>query len=359
MNEIEFMTECSKDPTWEHNNVNLISMDFIHGSEENLSQVRQGGIDNANLLKIYESIATHGQKIPITIEDSGVKNEKGQTVYNLVDGGHRYLAIKKLRKKNPNRFSVIRAYKQQFSSSWSRRIYQNGGNDHQLPAKANTNNDQTHFLHEVVHVGIAGAPAKIASLLNSSGRNMTDPKRYKNDLKSALKLGYPNISSREQNRVVDQFLKKLPGKFKTWDTDRVTDDFYDWVENSQVTLPAKHQLIMIREPNHVMHSAAGNSLSATLAKEMSDCNTIAIVWSNRTDGKTVSDLNEARLDTIRRINLLNSHDKIKRGKKLINRVFIAPQKLEAKTLETGFYEVLENKNNKRFTVNIHASGWTA
>jgi len=358
MNNMQFMRACAKDPTWEDTNVRTVSMDFIRGSEESLSQIRQGGIDNSHLSELQDSIIMHGQQVPITIEDTGTKSEDGQTVYKLIDGGHRYLAISKLRKKNGHdlRWSLIRANIKQFANDFERTSYQIEANDHTLPSKNNTNEDAALWLNDVVNVGISGAPAVIADLHNSMGRNKTDPDGYEKDLKAAVSQQYPNMGMRRRNAVVKKFLSTIPGKFRTWDSEKANMELRHWVDESANTnLPDEHVLISIRETNHVFHNSAGNSLSATL--ENSNKNVVAVVWTNKTNGKTVKDIDEARIETIRKINQLNYHPKLGRGKKLVDRVFIAPQKLDGTTSETGFYEVPVNSGNGNFTLSIATKGW--
>jgi len=358
MNRIEFILNL-QDPEWETANVKTMSLDFIEGSEKSLSQIRQGGIDNSHLSEIQDSIVLKGQEVPITIEDSGTTNEHGQTVYKLVDGGHRYLAISKLRKKNPRnpKYWVIRAYVHPgFSSDFERVQYQHKANDHTLPSKSNGNEDASLWLTDLVHKGINGAPPNLQALFNSAGRNKTDPDGYETDLQNAVSFNFPNMGTRRRNGIVRNFLKKMPGKFKTWDGERVRSEFLQYVADTESAhLPEKYALALVREVNHVFHSAAGNCLSATASPKDKDRDVVAIVWTNKTNGRKTSDIDYDRIESIRKINELNSHNRLGRGKKLIDRVFIAPQKLDDNE-EEGFYEVLLTGNNK-FSLSIPTKGW--
>jgi len=358
MNKIQFILETTKDPFWESNNVRTISVDFIEGSEQSLSQVRQGGIDNSHLSELQDSIILRGQEVPITVEDTGLKNDLGQTVYKLIDGGHRFLAIAKLRKNNKHdlRWSVIRAYVTQFQDDFERVQYQHKANDHTLPAKNNSNDDAVLWLNDLVHSGFAGAPPNLQELLNSTARNKTDPDKYENDLRDALSFQFPNMGNRRRNNIVRNFMKKIPGKFRTWDGDRVRASLLRHVVNTEnTTLPEKYTFALVREVNHVFHSAAGNCLSATSNSKDKDRDIVAIVWTNKTSGRKSSDIDNDRVESIRKINELNSHNRLGRGKKLINRVFIAPQKLDDNE-ETGFYEV-ELAGNNRFSLSMPTAGW--
>lgn len=333
-------------------------MDFIEGSEQSLSQVRQGGIDNSHLSELQDSIILRGQEVPITIEDTGETNELGQTVYKLIDGGHRFLAITKLRKKNKHdlRWSVIRAYVTQFQDDFERVQYQHKANDHSLPAKSNSNDDAVLWLSDLVHSGFTGAPPNLVALLDSTARNKTDPDAYEQDLREALSFQFPDMGSRRRNNIVRGFMKKIPGKFKTWDGERVRASLLRHVMNTEgTTLPEKYTFALVREVNHVFHNAAGNCLSATSNNKDKDRDIVAIVWTNKTSGRKSSDIDNDRVETIRKINELNSHNRLGRGKKLVNRVFIAPQKLDDNE-EIGFYEVPMTGNNK-FSLSMSTRGW--
>lgn len=357
MNNIQFIVETAKDPDWESNNVKTISMDFIEGSEESLSQVRQGGINNSHLSDLQDSIILHGQQVPITVEDSG-KDDNGNTVYKLVDGGHRWVSIRKLGKKNKHdvRWSVIRARIKAFKDEHERVQYQHSANDHTLPAKNNSNSDAALWLNKLVYKGIDGAPDHLKALLNSAGRNKTDAEAYEQDLGIALSDQFPDMGVRKRNNIVQGFMKKMPGKYKTWDSERAIESFKVQVrEMKNVNLPEKYSIVSVREPNHVFHSAAGNSLTSTKEKGDKDREIVALVWTNKTTGKSDADINRDRDNTISKINDLNSHNRLSRNKKLINRVFIAPQKLDD-NVETGFYEVPLNSHNK-FSQKIPSNGW--
>jgi len=358
MNRIEFILNLQK-KNWESANVQYISLDFIEGSEKSLSQIRQGGIDNSHLSEIQDSIVLKGQEVPITVEDTGVTNEHGQTVYKLIDGGHRYLAMSKLRKKNPRNptYWLMKTYVHPgFSSDFERVQYQHKANDHTLPAKSNGNEDASLWLADVVYSGIAGAPPNLQALLNSAGRNKTDPDGYEKDLQNAVSYQFPNMGTKRRNNIVRGFLKKMPGKFRTWDGDRVRSELSRYISDTDsVQLPEKYAIALVREVNHVFHGAAGNSLAATTAREDKDRDIVAIVWTNKTNGRKTSSIDNDRIESIRKINELNSHNRLGRGKKLIDRVFIAPQKLDDNE-EEGFYEVSLTGNN-RFTLSIPTKGW--
>ena len=179
MNQQQFLLYTSQDCEWETNNVRRISIDFIHGSEEASSQVRQGGIDNQHLSELQDSLVRIGQEVPITVEITGLKNEKGQTIYRLIDGGHRYLAFQNLRKKNKNdlRWTMIRAYITEFNNEYERNQYQYHANEHTLPAKSNSNDDVALWLNYLITTGFPGAPPKLQKLKDSQHRNRTEPQK--------------------------------------------------------------------------------------------------------------------------------------------------------------------------------------
>ena len=349
MNRIQFIKKIMSSPEWETKNVKTISLNYIQGEETSLSQVRQGGIDNSHLKEVQDSIKTKGQEVPITVEDIG-KDENGNTTYKLIDGGHRFLAIKKLRDSNKadknrmSRWSVIRAHVTEFESDYERKQYQYDANEHTLPAKSSGPSDHATWLKELVYDGFVGAPANLNKLHRSSHRNKTDPTQYEQDLREALSFQFPDLGDRKRNSAVRSFLNGVPGKFKTWDSERAQEALKKHVNNSKtVCLPDKYKFVAIRETNHVFFAAAGNSLAATLSKEDRNREIVAIIWTNKTRGKENKDIDNARRETLHKINALNSHHMINRNKKLISRVFVAPQKLDD-YVEEGFYEVTLNKN---------------
>ena len=363
MNKRQLDIELAKDHKFIDNHVETLLINQIDGSEEAKSQVRQGGIDNAHLFELMDSIVSHGQMVPITVEKLKDEDDDGPALYKLADGGHRFLALEKLRKnalkgnKNSVFYATIRARIMNFADEYARQSYQLEANDHSPPAKSTTNDDAFYWLHKLVDGGIVGAPPELAALQGSQRRNIDDAAAYKNDLTKAVETQFPDFGKRRLGAIVRKFLTAVPGKLRGWNSDRATSEFEKFVEDTgiNITTAAGYSLIMIREKNHVFQTCAGNALVQTSGMLNKDRINVAIVWYHKTAGKTFKELDEARCETIRKLNELNAHNKLARGKRFIDEVFIAPQKQED-IEEKGFYHV-QKTGQRRFALHVPAKGW--
>jgi len=362
MNKRQLDIELAKDHKFIDDYVETLLIEQIDGSEEAKSQVRQGGIDNTHLSELMDSIVSHGQLVPITVEKLKDEDDDGPASYKLVDGGHRFLATKRLHKNalkgNKNsKYASIRAHIKTFPDEFARQSYQLDANDHSPPAKSTTNDDALYWLHKLVDGGIVGAPESLVALQNSHHRNIDDAADYKKDLTKTVETQFPSLGQRRVGTIVKNFMKEIPGKLRTWNSARATEEFEKFVDYNDIdiTTAAGYSLIMIREKNHVFQTCAGNALVQTSGMLNKDRINVAIVWSNQTAGKTFKELDEARCETIRKLNELNAHNKLGKGKRFIDEVFLAPQKQED-IEEKGFYHVPKT-GQRRFALHVPAKGW--
>jgi hypothetical protein len=199
---------------WVRKNVLDIDLQYIE-KESGGTQVRQDGTDSTHVEQLCHSILTFGQRVPITVEIVG-KRENGTTIYRIVDGNHRYKTIKKLHKDNPNDadYFTIKVIVKKFKDDYARIKYQTEANAHETPVKVSTTSDALVVMKSIIDVGLPGAPKVISKLHGSAGRNISEPSKYEKDLKSALKELFPGLSAKQRASVTRNLQgKELPGKF--------------------------------------------------------------------------------------------------------------------------------------------------
>jgi len=364
-------------PGWEANNVGVVALVSILGNVST-SQVRQDGTDPNHTEELSHSIVTFGQKVPVTVEQVGT-DDQGNPTYRLVDGNHRYDAIRKLRKLNPAdaRWAVIKIFVKKFRNDWERTHYQSEMNAHETPAKLSTTSDAVVTLHNVILNGLQGAPAVVGNLHNSQGRNVTEPGKYAKDLNKAVKLLFPGFSAKQRKSVVRQLQgKRLPGKFGRWTAPEVKEAFIAWADSADMAYDEEF-LHTVKNTNYVdwqllarcfaaksdaMEGTPYNSVRQRLWEDQQpSCNTVIVFWSD-VAGKDNKALNEQRVKIIEKINKRNSSWMLRMFKgmglvKIVDRILIAPQKRDKGCAEFGFFEVPVNSKGQFSTTLIAKSGW--
>ena len=345
MNKEQYDGACANTPNWDKNNVSNIELTHIIGAGGATAQVRQGGLDNGHVTALVESIFTQQQKVPVTVEDVG-KRPDGTTQYRLVDGEHRYRAIMKLNSANPNdhRWKHIKAVTKIFSDDWKRLEFQSKSNNHGLPSKGNANSDAALMLGHVVDGSIPGLPASLKSLAGSHGRNSTSPAKYLTDLQKALKTLYPQMPAQKRKVVAKAFIRTIPGKMRNYSASDAKADFDEWAGNTNVALTSPYKVHTVKNYNYIDWQLIAR-LFATKSDTQNNCNITVIYWSD-IQGKDHDALDRHREDMISKINKRNASSMLKKGRRLTDRVFMAPQKQNSNCDEHGFYEVEMDKNGK-------------
>ena len=198
------------------------------------------------------------------------------------------------------------------------------------------------------------------------------PKQYREALIRFVKQTF-GWTSKVSARTVDKFLKKLPGKLKNYTSDSVLKEFEKYAKeyapnDMEISVKRVRGREKVEFPNmkvfklgnvqHVFPNVTGNTFKAKT--EESDDKSVVIIWDNDTIGKDFSDLDRSRKDMIEKINKANASDLLKRGRNLVDRVFIGPQKLDEKNgrtpIEKGFMEIKRNSKG-RFTTKLPGCGW--
>tara|TARA_B100000941_G_C28463456_1_gene532097 strand:- start:192 stop:1319 length:1128 start_codon:yes stop_codon:yes gene_type:complete len=353
------------DASWIRKNVLHIKLQYIE-EESGGTQVRQDGTDSTHVEQLCHSILTFGQQVPITVEIAGERDD-GTTIYRIVDGNHRYKTIKKLNKddSSDHRWREVQAIIKKFKNDYERIKYQTNANAHETPVKVSSDSDALVVLKNIIDVGLPGAPKVISDLHGSAGRNLTDPRAYEKDLKAGLKVLFPGLSNRQRSSVVRKLQgKELPGKFGRWTAGLAQEEFITWAENEEEININNDFLHTVKNLNYIdwqLIARVFASRSDDQEKQNSENENIVIMYWSEISNKNNSELNEHRRKMIDKINKRNNswflkHFKGKRAK-VIDRVFIAPQKRDSKCEELGFYEVKKNKKGNFASSKLPTRGW--
>lgn len=373
MNKDQYYKSLSRDPQWTRKNVVLINTDFVQGADLVKSQIRQGDIISSHVSDLIDSLYERGQEIPITVEVVE-GDDSAQTVYRPVDGMHRLEALERLREKYPDRseFSLVRAEIKEFDDKAQRVLYQIECNNHNtLPAKSNNDADAALVIDKVARGVLPGLDKDLQGK-SAEKLNRTNPAGYRAALVKFVKATF-GWDTKPAEKTVDKFLKQLPGKLKNYTSDSLLKDFSKYAkENASSGLPVEitrrggkekviftgTQVFKLGSTQHVFPNITGNTFKAKT--EDGDTSSVVIIWDNTTIGKDFSDIDATRKQMIQRINEANASALLKRGCKLVDKVFIGPQKLDEangrEPIERGFIEVGKTSRGK-FSTDFPKCGW--
>lgn len=347
--------------------VEKIAIGSIEASSSK-SQVRQAGELKAHVESLIEEIEFIGQQVPITIEEKP-KNSDGTSPYRIVEGNHRYAAIKKLwETTGDSRYATIKAVRKVFGSDYERIEYQIKANNHTGASLKSSTADAVVVLKSFVfsEKPLSGAPPDIRRLHNSARFNVTDPASYEKMLKKAVIIHWPDYNNKKVSRIVKNFLTdpKLPGKFASLDNNTARADFEEWAQSEEVcvgpvTREGKelYSILPIKNDNWIDYSLMGLAFREKTESSVG-CNhkNIAVIFWKDIAGKTFADLDEHRVKMIEKINKRNASPILKRGTKMIDEIYIAPQKRDGCD-EVGFYKVPLTSRGQFSTKQIPDSGW--
>lgn len=348
--------------------VENLGIDRINSTSSD-SQVRQAGERRSHVENLAEEIEARGQEIPITVEILP-KNHDGTSQYKVVEGNHRLATFKYLLKTTGDtRYATIKAVIKSFNNDYERLKYQIEANNHTGVALKGSVDDAMVVLKSFVFgkQPISGAPPIIRRLHGSASLNVRDPEAYKTMLTKAVKSLWPDYNSKKRNRIVTRFLldPKLPGKFASFDAKSVRDQFHDWAEAENEVLGAVstdgqelYSILPIKNDNWIDHSLMGLAFREKTESQVKEHHrNIAVIFWKDIAGKTFGELNEHRKKMISKINKRNDSRVLKRGVKMIDAIYIAPQK-RGECDEKGFYKVPLTSRGRSFsTKQIPDSGW--
>jgi hypothetical protein len=364
MKESTFMNNIQTIKNWERDNVLNIDLAYI-SKESSATQVRQDGTDSTHIQQLSHSVVMFGQKVPITVEIFG-QRQNGTTKYRIVDGNHRFATLKRLNKENPNdaRYYTIKVFIKDFKDDFERLTYQTNANSHETPSKLSTIGDALVVLKNIINNGLPGAPHEVALLHGSAGRNLSEPASYERDLKKATNILFKGLSSKQRTAVVRNLQgKELPGKFARWTASNLRDEFTNWFEfggrflnNDFLHSVKNHNYVDWQLIARVFASRSDDSY----AQESNNENIVVMYWAD-ISGKNNTDLDAHRRKMLKLINKRNNSWFLKSFRrkrvKLIDRVYIAPQKRDLSCEESGFWEVQKNTKGDFSLTKIPTKGW--
>ena len=377
MNQEVYQKNITTIPNWIQNNVQTIPLVSIIGKTTG-TQPRQAGTDPIHVQSLMGSISTFTQQVPVTVELVG-QDAQGNPTYRLVDGNHRYTAIKKLNKVNSNnaQWLVIKAVVQKFPNQYAKFAYQAKQNAHAYVSKPSGTNDAVVGILNIINNGLQGAPKHIQALHNSQGRNHTEPAKYGRDLNSAIKTLYPNLSDHDRAYAVRQLQgKKLPGRFARWTASEVQAAFIDWADASGVCYDEDF-LFTVKDHNYIDWQLIARCFAVKsdekqktffqrirnvwTSTEEAPENIVIMYWSG-VAGKDNKAMDEHRVKMINKINKRNNSWMLRTfgsfGKtKVVDRIFIAPQKRDEGCGEAGFFEIPKNSRGEFSTSLTPRTGW--
>ena len=337
MNKIQYDAMRASLTGWVANNVRAINIGWIECPGDETTQIRQGGLKVSLVKDLAQDMLVRGQEVPITVENIGKCPDTGRSRYRVVDGEHRYRAIKDLLKKTKDtRWATILVVMRSFNSPWDRLECQREANDHTLPCQDNTVADALYVLNQVVAGNVLGAPLKFQELASKQSLYRVTPGKYWAILNEAIKLLYPAFTKRKRDEVARKFLTTIPGKFKNYDATEAESLFNEWRNATSVSVSSGAKVHKVRNVNNVTYSMVGQTFDAKSLDP--DVENVVIIWDSKTEGKGYESMDLTRRKFIEEINKKNGSRILKRGKKLVDRLFIAPQK-QGEQVEDGFFEV--------------------
>ena len=348
MNQNEYLKEMENNSNF-CNKIQSLPLTSVKISQT-LGQARQTGHIQSHVSDLQFDIYNQGQQVPITVERDG----KG---FIAIDGNHRVEALRELNKMYPEsaKYLTVRAIIKKFSTDADRMKYQALANEH-LPAKKNSPGDIAYHIRRLQ--GARDPSVPMPPTLTSKHR------KYAKDLKAYINDVY-SVASREVARIVNDLCSTLKNqklqniskneledmfiKFNTlgWSG---RDDNKEGIEGWKMYTSARAGGKL---PNKSVVSYCFGA--KTLAQQGKVQNAV-VVWDNNPLGKDEKSLDKYRAEVVESWNKANSSNLLKRGTTLVDKIFIAPQKLSQHCEEEGFYEV-QKKNNKFIVKSIPKNGW--
>jgi hypothetical protein len=374
MNNDQYYKALMRDSNWHNANVTTVRTDSVIQEDLVKSQIRQGDIIPSHVVALADSLFERGQKIPITVEADGF-DEKGQPTFKPVDGMHRLEALKVNANRHPDeaRFCFVDIEVKSFAKNSDRVIYQVQCNSHNtLPAKPNNTADAVMVIDNIA-TGILKDLAPELQGKNAAKMNRERPKEYRAALIKFVTQTFdwtPLVSA----RAVDKFLKHLPGKLKNYTSDSIKRDFEVFAKKykpadidiniktnakgaDKVTLPEVN-VLKLGSTQHIFPNIVGNAFKSKT--EDATKASVVLIWDNSTIGKDFKDIDNKRVEMIQKINKANSSRILKSATKLVDRIFLSPQKLDEgdghNPLEKGFLEVSKDAKGK-FDTSFNKCGW--
>ena len=347
MNEENFNRLKEKNPTWVANNVVKIKICDVDLPDKE-AQIRNKGLIPRHVMAIRESMARHGQRVPVTFEK--VVGEDGSIRYRPADGSHRCWGA--IEEGIESVDGIIRHFK----NSVERTLYQVLQNNHPVTKSSETDDfvDAICLLND----DAANCPDEVnGATFGTVVPASTWEKTAIRWVKSNFEVGDARARS-----IVDRYMRGLKSvKGKSWMKSQVTKAFKEktslgWVGDKVGDESNGWVYYTVHKTSHIFPNVTGNGFKKKTGNGNYE---IAVVVSiDGMSGKEGKDLDAARRSIIDNINTANGSHLLKRGKKLVDKIFLMPQKLDAshEEHEGALYEVKKGAKGK-FSLQVPKVGW--
>ena len=341
----KLMSHLRADPMWEDSHTKNYSVSSLTVADDE-GQVRAGGIVSSHVDALVEDILQRGLICPITIDNDNV----------VVEGNHRVKAYEALARQNPDnpRWKLIRAFQRPFKTEAERRSYQLECNSH-APAKASTNEDYGQVVNNDLKAGVI--PGMSWASFNDDADNFNKLVDY---IHSAYKqYGKSKNSAKAIAKIAASAAPN--GKVKNYTKDELVKEFdlsncIGWAGKKSGHDSNGVAIYAVGNSSHVFPNLTGNSFKKkTDDKRMSAG---AVLWQSNTFGETGAGLDTWRQGVVDSINEANKSWLLKPDAKLVDEVFIAPQKLrEGREDGKKFFRVKKKSNGEFDSSSIPTDGW--
>lgn len=315
------------------------------------SQVRQSGIIPSHAMAIANDIFRQGQLVPISV----MPENNGQ--YETLDGNHRLAALQHLDKTygcETENFKFVNCYIETGVKTKAEKIlYQAAQNDHP-PVKSNNISDISRALQDLQ--GEKDCPVEI-SLANF---DVDYPDDWMEQAEQWLLKEF-SLSKRERKKIIKGLTQGIQStKIRNYIKSDAVDIFrklndIGWAGNKPGDESNGWILYPVSMASHIFPNVSGNGLKK---KGDSPVDKIAVcVWDSNPLGKTGTQIDDYRRKVVKSINELNSNSLLKRSSKLVDKIYLMPQKLDGVENQDALYEVPVNGNGK-FSLNLlPKKGW--
>jgi len=333
------------DPLWEDGNVKNYLVKSLTIVDDD-GQVRAGGIVSSHVEALCEDILQRGQLCPITIDENNV----------VVEGNHRVKAVQALSRRHPAnpRWQRVRAYQRSFKNEAERRAYQLECNAH-VPAKASTSADYAQVVRADLEAGMV--PGIVWRSFNDDSKNFTGLVDYVRDAYKKYGIGKAKAKAIAKIAASDA----PNAKVKNYTKEELIREFdesncIDWSGKKSGDDSNGVSIYAVGNLSHVFPNLTGNSFKKKTGNDQLE--TAAVIWQSNTFGIQGKDLDKFRHELVERVNKANKSWLLKDKAKLVDEVFVAPQKLrEGKENTKKFYRVRKKSNGEFDVSSIPTSGW--
>ena len=312
------------------------------------SQIRNKGIIPSHVITLQHSIDTLGQQVPVTVKK--IVLDGGAVVYRPVDGNHRCKAAKALKSE------TIDAYVRSFANALEETRYKVMQNSH-LPSKENESDDIVDALTSL-NADAPSCPNEVDKVTFNTVETPTDWER------TAVKWVKQNffVSDTKARSSVQRFMTGFKNlKVKTYMKDEVTTLFREkgplgWVGSKAGAESNGWVYYPVHKSSHIFPNVTGNGYKKKT--DNSNYEISVVVSLDNMSGKEGKDLDASRRSIVASINSANGSHLLRKGKKLVDKIFLMPQKLDASHEEDDetLYEVSKSSAGK-VSLKLPKLGW--